>query len=427
VRTFERLSSSATGKSSSKVQAIAPKAAAHLSFSKGVLEGAYPHLEDARRRDVELREQEDEAQKMKMEFDTAAQAKADAAATATAKAAEERREAERVRKEQQKLMVEQWQRDKLHVADYDETPADADETGAEAEALEHELLQSQNKGREIRVELTEATNRIVTTTAQMGLGRQLAPSPEALLTMMSRLVSLSAALQFVLLPLTGKVSDTVGRKPIMLVRYLCSGTFALLLALRPNYLTLCVARMMQNMTWQLNQTAVDASLADLFEGEALATASSQIMSQSGVAMLFGPLLGGRLASYSFGLCYGLSSLAGFTGAAVVMFGLTETLGSRDGDRGEGGASAGKQQPAVRSWSEALNPLGFTRLLTSGRPLACLTLASTLSDVCDGTYEIDRHYGIDTAGMSFTQDGLFNSLRGAATTCSTCTICPSSPL
>ena len=35
-------------------------------------------------------------------------------------------------------------------------------------------------------------------------------------------------------------------------------------------------------------------------------------------------------------------------------------------------------------------------------------------MCDGTYEIDRHFGIDIAGMTMTQDGLHASLRGAST-------------
>jgi hypothetical protein len=61
-RTFKRLSTPTMGKdgkpSSSKSSALAKKAEAHLSFSEGVLKGAYPHLHDARSRAVELKKQE---------------------------------------------------------------------------------------------------------------------------------------------------------------------------------------------------------------------------------------------------------------------------------------------------------------------------------------------------------------------------------
>ena len=63
-----------------------------------------------------------------------------------------------------------------------------------------------------------------------------------------------------------------------------------------------------------------------------------------------------------------------------------------------------------SWSAA-SPLAFLKLFRAGGSLASLTLVSTISELCDGTHEIDRHYGIEVARMSLTQDGVYNSLRG----------------
>ena len=97
-------------------------------------------------------------------------------------------------------------------------------------------------------------------------------------------------------------------------------------------------------------------------------------------------------------------------------------------------SAAKTNEAEAGWLAAIGPFRFMRLLRSGRELCCLTLASTISDVCHGTCELphtsscrqsdarisltppctdemDRIYRIDIAGLSFAQDGVFNSLRG----------------
>ena len=112
----------------------------------------------------------------------------------------------------------------------------------------------------------------VSSTAQTGLGMQLAPSRAHLLAMMSALVSLSAVLQFVLLPVAGKISDTFGRKATMLVRSVVMCAFPATLALRPSYVVFCAQRLITNMTYPINQAANDAMLADMFEGEALASA-----------------------------------------------------------------------------------------------------------------------------------------------------------
>ena len=246
----------------------------------------------------------------------------------------------------------------------------------------------------------------VSSTAQTGLGMQLAPSRAHLLAMMSALVSVSAVLQFVLLPVAGKVSDTFGRKAMMLFRSAIMCVFPATLALRPSYAVFCAQRLMTNMTWSLDKAAVDAMLADMFESEALASASARVMSQSGAAMLLLPMIGGRLAERSFSLCYGCSSIFSLLKGLVEIFCLQETKG----------LGLRKQESSAKDvgWAAAINPFGFLRLFRSGRELACLALASAISDFADGTYEIDRHFGIDVAGMTMTQDGMHASLRGAST-------------
>lgn len=81
-------------------------------------------------------------------------------------------------------------------------------------------------------------------------------------------------------------------------------------------------------------------------------------------MLLGPLLGGWLATKSFRLCYACSAVCGVASVMVYTLGLRETLNT--------------DVPAApldrAAFLKALNPLGFMRLLRSGRKLACLTMA-----------------------------------------------------
>ena len=121
----------------------------------------------------------------------------------------------------------------------------------------------------------------------------------------------------------------------------------------------------------------------------------------GVAMLAGPALGGWLAERSFRLCFALSALCGLFNAALYTLCLSETL-----DRSKQGGASGSKQASV-------NPIAFLQLFCRGKALAKLTLTTALSEMCDGTSEIDRYYAQDVAGLSFTQNGMYQSARGLA--------------
>eukprot|EP01043_Picozoa_sp_COSAG02_P071129 COSAG02_NODE_12878_length_1484_cov_1.522843_1_plen_92_part_10 len=68
-----------------------------------------------------------------------------------------------------------------------------------------------------------------------------------------------------------------------------------------------------------------AAVADLYQGQQLASATAGLNSQTGVAMLAGPALGGRLAERSFVVCFAISALSGAVNVAVFGLGMSETL------------------------------------------------------------------------------------------------------
>lgn len=155
-----------------------------------------------------------------------------------------------------------------------------------------------------------------------------------------------------------------------------------------------------NFTHQLSDAMTHAAVADLYQGQQLASATAGLNSQMGVAMLAGPALGGRLAERSFVACFAISALCGVVNVAVFGLGMSET---RDA------AAISSRRGAM---NKAVNPVSFLKLFRTV-PLAKFTLALGISEMCDGTTEVDRYYASDVAGMSLSQNGLYQSLRGGA--------------
>lgn len=263
-------------------------------------------------------------------------------------------------------------------------------------------LRQQNAARWLGVgQFVNSCTWTVASTAQTGLGLQLAPSRAALLATMSAISSLSAAAQFLLLPFCGALSDALGRKPVMIVRALASTVFPALLAAFPSYKLFICHRAISMLTWHLTESAQQAALADVFEGQELAVAMAKCRSQMGIAMLIGPLIGGWLSERSFRACYMLSAACGAVNTLLYATRFRETLGSRAACQPS--ADAGVDSTATTENSKgsdrhvagkidyaSANPLGFLKLFRNGRALTWLAIVSTISEACDGTYESAFH-------------------------------------
>ena len=242
----------------------------------------------------------------------------------------------------------------------------------------------------------------VVTTAQLGMGLRLAPSQDHLVQMTALARSTAQLTAFFVLPALGNLSDTVGRKPLLVARSCVVFVFSGLVAVAPSYKLFLLHRLVSNLTHHLVDATVQASMADLYQGKALASAISTLRSHMAIAMLAGPASGGWLAERSFRLCFALSAMCGLVNALLYALVLPETM-----ERNE----ASESQPH-RSYS-SVNPISFLKLFGRGRALATLTVATALSEMCDGTTEIDRYYAQDVAGLSFTQNGMYQSARGLA--------------
>jgi len=144
------------------------------------------------------------------------------------------------------------------------------------------------------------------------------------------LVGIFSLAQFFFAPVWGKVSDRVGRKPVLLVGLVGTVAGYVLMGLAGSVMMLMVARLIAGIGGA-NISAAQAYLADISTGENRAKAMGLLGAAFGLGFVFGPALGGW-ASVKFNYAAPMYIAAGL--AAVnfffVLFCLPESL-----KRGEG--------------------------------------------------------------------------------------------
>jgi len=130
--------------------------------------------------------------------------------------------------------------------------------------------------------------------------------------------------QFLATPLLGRLSDRVGRKPVLLVCLFGTGASLVLFALAQSVAVLFIARIIDGITGG-NISVAQAIIADSTKGEDRAKAFGMLGAAFGFGFLFGPAIGGLLGQFGlqapFFFGAGLAIIGTFLGAII----LKETL------------------------------------------------------------------------------------------------------
>lgn len=146
------------------------------------------------------------------------------------------------------------------------------------------------------------------------------------------LVGIFSLAQFFFAPVWGKISDRVGRKPVLLIGVLGTVGGYLLMGLAHTVLLLFVARLIQGIAGA-NISAAQAYLADISPPEQRARAMGLLGAAFGLGFVFGPALGGW-ASGTFNYAAPMFIASGL---AAVNF-LFITLYLPESHKGRGAAS-----------------------------------------------------------------------------------------
>jgi len=170
-----------------------------------------------------------------------------------------------------------------------------------------------------------------------------------------------ALMQFLFSPVLGNLSDTFGRRPIILFSLLGTGIDYLLMAFAPSLGWLFAGRIISGITGA-NITAANAYIADVSPPEERAKNFGMIGACFGIGFIVGPALGGLLGRYGLRVPFMAAAALTLCNALYGFFVLPE--------------SHAKEHRRPFDWSRA-NPLGSLGALTTHPVVLGLTATIAL--------------------------------------------------
>lgn len=111
------------------------------------------------------------------------------------------------------------------------------------------------------------------------------------------LISSFSVMQFVFSPVLGQISDTRGRKPILIFSILTSIGSFVLFTYATNYLLLLLSRVIAGLASE--GAVAQAYVADITSREKRSEGLGKIGAATGVGFILGPVIGGLLSPYGF--------------------------------------------------------------------------------------------------------------------------------
>ena len=121
------------------------------------------------------------------------------------------------------------------------------------------------------------------------------------------LIAIFSLVQFLFNPLLGKISDKIGRRPIILITLLLTSISYIIFSFAGSFLVLFLSRLLAGFGGS-NIGVAQAYIADVTSEKDRAKGMGVIGAAFGLGFVFGPLIGGLLSSYSY-------AFAGFGSAA----------------------------------------------------------------------------------------------------------------
>jgi DHA1 family tetracycline resistance protein-like MFS transporter len=111
------------------------------------------------------------------------------------------------------------------------------------------------------------------------------------------LVASFSLMQFIFSPILGRISDNLGRKPVLVISILTSATSFLLFAIANSFFLLLLSRIVAGLA---TETAVaQAYVADITSKKERASGIGKVGAAHGAGFIIGPAMGGLLSIYGF--------------------------------------------------------------------------------------------------------------------------------
>ncbi|MEE9429784.1 MAG: MFS transporter [Melioribacteraceae bacterium] len=130
--------------------------------------------------------------------------------------------------------------------------------------------------------------------------------------------------QFIFNPILGRLSDRIGRRPIILVSLFITSIAYLWFSFADSFLILLLSRMLAGLGGS-NISVAQAYIADITDETNRAKGMGLIGAAFGLGFVFGPMLGGMLSQYGYHIVGYVSATFSFMAFLFATFKLKESL------------------------------------------------------------------------------------------------------
>lgn len=150
------------------------------------------------------------------------------------------------------------------------------------------------------------------------------------------LLAAYSAMTFLFSPILGRISDRVGRRPVLLASIIGTSIGFLIMGVADSLILLFAGRILDGITGG-NISTAQAYIADVTPPEKRSSAMGLIGAAFGLGFIFGPAIGGILSHYSLAAPFFFSAALAAANAVALYFFLPESL--TDENRAQAGRAS----------------------------------------------------------------------------------------
>jgi multidrug resistance protein len=163
-------------------------------------------------------------------------------------------------------------------------------------------------------------------------------------TIIGLLVAIHPAMQFLFGPIWGRLSDRIGRRPILLLGLVGSGLSYMIFGLATNLTWLFASRIMQGIAGA-NIPVAQAYIADSTDAENRTRGMGLVGAAFGLGFIAGPAIGGVLVNFGFALPGFFAAALSLANAGAAYFYLPESLSAANREKAAAAGAGGLMERA----------------------------------------------------------------------------------
>jgi MFS transporter, DHA1 family, multidrug resistance protein len=213
-------------------------------------------------------------------------------------------------------------------------------------------------------------------------------------TQLGLLMAVYSLMQLLFAPMWGRVSDRIGRKPVMMIGIIGLSFSFFLMAISSQLWMLFAARIIGGFLSSANMPTVMAYVADITSEEDRGKGMGIIGASVGLGFIFGPAIGGIFSDTSLSLPFYLASASSLLTFFLVLFILKESL-----NLGDGNSHKKEKTPFLQAFQGRVSILFILQLFVS---LSLSGLEATFA-----------YFANEKAGLGTTELGYIFMIMGFA--------------